>query len=121
MKELIEITNILFVINVKNMDKLKKQCERHNKIVKQIGKLDFEKDILNELMEIFNVKQKEIDQIKKELKSINPHKINKRKGKQKKIIMKLIGNLPNHLKDKKDYLLNLKDSIDIPFVYIKCK
>ena len=67
-------------------------------------------------MEIFNVKQKEIDQIKKELKSINPHKINKRKGKQKKI-----GNLPNHLKDKKDYLLNLKDSIDIPFVYIKCK
>ena len=72
-------------------------------------------------MEIFNVKQKEIDQIKKELKSINPHKINKRKGKQKKIIMKLIGNLPNHLKDKKDYLLNLKDSIDIPFVYIKCK
>ena len=53
-------------------------------------------------MEIFNVKQKEIDQIKKELKSINPHKINKRKGKQKMIIMKLIGNLPNHLKDKKD-------------------
>ena len=59
----------------------KKQCERHNKIVKQISKLDFEKDIVNELMKIFNVKQKEIDQIKKELKSTNPHKINKRKGK----------------------------------------
>ena len=72
-------------------------------------------------MEIFNVKQKEIDQIKKELKSTNPHKINKRKGKQKKIIMKLINNLLNHLKDKKDYLLKLKDSIDILIVCIKCK
>ena len=46
----------------------KKQCDRHNKIVKQISKLDFEKDIINELMKIFNIKQKEIDQIKKELK-----------------------------------------------------
>ena len=64
---------------------------------------------------------KKRDQIKKELKSINPHKINKRKGKQKKIIMKLIGNLPNHLKDKKDYLLNLKNSIDIPVFCIKRK
>ena len=27
--------------------------------------------------------------------------------------MKLIDNLPNHLKDKKCYLLKLKDSIDI--------
>ena len=35
--------------------------------------------------------------------------------------MKLIDNLPNHLKDKKDYLLNLKDSIDIPIACIKCK
>ena len=34
----------------------KKQCDRHNKIVKQISKLEFEKDIINELMEIFNVK-----------------------------------------------------------------
>ena len=31
--------------------------------------------------------------------------------------MKLIDNLPNHLKDKKDYLLNLKDSIGC----IKCR
>ena len=100
----------------------KKQCDRHNKIVKQISKLDFEKDIINELMKIFNIKQKEIDQIKKELKSTNPHKINKRKGKQKKIIMKLIDNLPNHLKDKKKtYLLKLKDAINIPVVCIKCK
>ena len=35
--------------------------------------------------------------------------------------MKLIDNLPNHLKDKKDYLLNLEDSIDIPIAYIKCR
>ena len=39
----------------------KKQCDRHNKIIKQISKLEFEKDIINELMEIFNVSQKEID------------------------------------------------------------
>ena len=39
----------------------KKQCDRHNKIVKQISKLEFEKDIINELMEMFNVKQKEIE------------------------------------------------------------
>ena len=60
-------------------------------------------DIINELMEIFNIKQKEIDQInkKEELKSTNPLKVNKRKRKQKDIIMKLIENLPNHLKDKK--------------------
>ena len=43
----------------------KKQCDRHNKIVKQISKLEFEKDIINELMEIFNVKQKEIEQVTK--------------------------------------------------------
>ena len=74
-------------------------------------------------MEIFNVKQKEIDQVmkKEELKSINPLKINKRKRKQKDIIMKLIDNLPNHLKDKKDYLLKLKDSIDIPIACIRCR
>ena len=70
-------------------------------------------------MGIFNVHQKEIDQVKKkeELKSTNPLKVNKRKRKQKDIIMKLIDNLPNHLKDKKDYLLNLKDSIGC----IKCR
>ena len=101
----------------------KKQCDRHNKIVKQISKLEFEKDVINELMEMFDVKQKEIDQVKKkeELKSTNPLKVNKRKRKQKDIIMKLIDNLPNHLKDKKDYLLKLKDSIDIPIACIKCR
>ena len=75
-------------------------------------------------MEIFNVKQKEIDQVmkKKELKSTNPLKINKRKRKQKDIIIKLIENLPNHHKDKKEYLLKLKDSIEILIVaYIKCR
>ena len=74
-------------------------------------------------MEIFNVNQKEIDQVnkKKELKSTNPLKVNKRARKQKDIIMKLIDNLPNHLKDKKDYLLKLKDSIDIPIACIKCR
>ena len=74
-------------------------------------------------MEIFNVKQKEIDQIMKKegLKSTNPLKINKRKMKQKDIIIKLIDNLPNHLKHKKDYLLKLKDSIEIPIACIKCR
>ena len=101
----------------------KKQCDRHNKNVKHISKLEFEKDIINELMEIFNVKQKEIDQVmkKEELKSTSPLKINKRKRKQKEIIMKLIDNLPNHLKNKKGYLLKLKDSIDIPIACIKCR
>ena len=57
--------------------------------VKQISKLEFEKDVINELMEMFDVKQKEIDQVKKkeELKSTNPLKVNKRKRKQKDIIM----------------------------------
>ena len=92
----------------------KKQCDRHNKNVKRISKLEFEKDIINELMEIFNVNQTEIDQVKKEkeLKSTNPLKI---------IIIKLIENLPDHHKDKKEYLLSLKDSIDIPIVCIRCK
>ena len=74
-------------------------------------------------MGIFIVNQKEIDQVKKkrELRSTNPPKVNKRKRKQKDIIMKLIDNLPNHLKDKKDYLLKLKDSIDIPITCIKCR
>ena len=72
------------------------------KNVKRISKLDFEKDVINELMEIFKVSQKEIDQVKeKELKSTNPLKINKRKRKQKDIIIKLIENLPDHHKDKK--------------------
>ena len=54
-------------------------------------------------MRIFNINQKEIVQVKKKtkLKSTNPLKVNKRKRKQKDIIMKLIENLPNHLKDKK--------------------
>ena len=101
---------------------IKKQCDRHNKIVKQISKLEFEKDVINELMEMFDVKEKEIDQVtkKEELKSTNPLKVNKRKRKQKDIIMKLIGNLPNHLNDKKYYLLKLKDSIYIPIACIKC-
>ena len=55
------------------------------------------------------------------LKSTNPLRINKRKAKQKDLIIRLIDNLPNHLKDKKDYLLKLKDSIDIPVACIKCK
>ena len=69
---------------------------------------------------MFDVKQKEIDQVKKkkELKSTNPLKVNKRKRKKKDIIMKLIDNLPNHLKDKKDCLLNLEG---IPIVCIKCR
>ena len=45
--------------------------------------------------------KKRQNQIKKELRSTNPHKINKRIGKQKEIIIKLINNLPNHLKEKK--------------------
>ena len=49
----------------------KKQCDRHNKNLKRISKLDFEKDVINELMEIFKVSQKEIDQIKKERIKIN--------------------------------------------------
>ena len=74
-------------------------------------------------MEMFDVKQKEIDQVKKKegLKSTNPLKFNKREMKQKEIIMKLIDNLPNHLKDKKDNLLKLKESIDIPIACIKCR
>ena len=68
--------------------------------------------MINELMKIFNVNQKEIDQVKekKELKSTNPLKFNKRKRKQKDIIMKLMDNLPNHLRDRKDYLLKLKET-----------
>ena len=116
------ITNII-CHKCKEYGHTKKQCDRHNKIVKQVSKLEFEKDIINVLMEIFNVKQKEIDQVmkKEELKSTNPLKINKRKRKQKDIIMKLIENLPNHHKDKKEYLLKLKDSIEIPIACIKCR
>ena len=58
---------------------------------------------------------------KEELKSMNPIKVNKRKRKQKDIIWKLIDNLPNHLKDKKDYVLKLKESIDILIACIKCR
>ena len=64
-------------------------------------------------MKMFDVKQKEIDQVKKkeELKSTNPLKVNKRKRKQKDIIMKLIDNLPNHLKDKKRLFTKIERSI----------
>ena len=57
-------------------------------------------------MEIFNVNKKEIDQVKKKtkLRSTNPLKVNKRKRKQKDIILKLIDNLSSHLKNKKDFL-----------------
>ena len=105
------------------MYKLRNNVTDIIKIVKQISKLEFEKDVINELMGMLNVKQKEIDQVKKKekLKSTSPLKVNKRKRKQKDIIMKLIDNLPNHLKDKKDYLLKLKDSIDIPIACIKCR
>ena len=56
----------------------------NNKIVKQISKLDFEKDVINEFMEIFNVKQKAIDQIKKEFKSTTHIKLIKEKGNKKR-------------------------------------
>ena len=77
---------ILFVINVNNMVILR------NNVM----------DIIKLLNKSVNVHQKEIDQVKKktELKSTNPLKVNRRKKKQKDIIMKLIGNLPNHLKNK---------------------
>ena len=45
-------------------------------------------------------KRDQVDK-KKELKSTKPLKVNNRKRKQKDIIIKLIDNLPNHLKDKK--------------------
>ena len=45
----------------------KKQCDRHNKNVKHISKLEFEKDIINELMEIFNVNQKEKEKESKKI------------------------------------------------------
>ena len=72
-------------------------------------------------MKMFDINQKEIDQVKekKELKSTNPLKVNKRQ--KKDIIMKLIDNLPNHLRDRKDYLLKFKDSINIPIACIKCR
>ena len=68
-------------------------------------------------------KKKFYDQVKnkKELKLTNPLKINKRKRKQEDVIIKLIDNLPNHLKDKKDYFLKLKDSINISIACIKCR
>ena len=43
---------ILFVKKKKKYGHTKKQCDRHNKNVKRIGKLEFEKNIINELMEI---------------------------------------------------------------------
>ena len=35
--------------------------------------------------------------------------------------MKLIENLPYHLKEEKDYLLKLKECIDIPIACTKCR
>ena len=101
----------------------KKQCDRHNKIIKQISKLEFEKDVINKLMEMFDVKQKEIDQVKEkeELKSTNPLKVNKRKRKQKDIIMKLIENLPNHLKDKKILFTKIERIYRFTIACFKCK
>ena len=55
LKDSIDILVVCF--KCKGYGHTKKQCDKHNKIVKQISKLDFEKDIINELMEIFNVKQ----------------------------------------------------------------
>ena len=83
---MIDTLEILFVINVNNMVILR------NNVM----------DIIKLLNKSVNVHQNEIDQVKKktELKSTNPLKVNKRKRKQKDIIMKLIGNLPNHLKNK---------------------
>ena len=74
-------------------------------------------------MKVFNVNQKEIDQVKEKakLRTTNPLKVNKRKRKQRDIIVKLIDILLNHIKDKKDYLLKLKESIDIPIACIKCR
>ena len=43
------------------MYKLRNNVTNIIKIVKQISKLEFEKDVINELMGMFNVKQKEID------------------------------------------------------------
>ena len=88
----------------------KKQRDRHNKIVKQISKLDFEKDVINEFMGMFNVKRKDVDQVtkKEKLKSTNPLKVNKEKRKQKDILMKLIYNLPNHLKEKKKTITKIE-------------
>ena len=43
-----------------------------NKIVKQISKLEFEKDVINESMGMFNNKQEEIDQVKKKEKLNQP-------------------------------------------------
>ena len=72
---------------------------------------------------MFDINPKEINQVKekKELKSTNPIKVNKRKRNKKDIIMKLLDNLPNHLRDRTDYLLKLKDSIDIPTACVMCK
>ena len=50
------------------MYKLRNNVTDIIKIVKQISKLEFEKDVINELMGMFNVKQKEIDQVKKKEK-----------------------------------------------------
>ena len=53
-------TGNTFCHKCKQYGHTKKQCDRHNKIIKQINKLEFEKDVINELMEMFDVKQKEI-------------------------------------------------------------
>ena len=45
----------------------------------------------------------------------------KEKDKKEKVKIKLIENLPNHHKDKKEYLLKLKDYIEIPIACIRCR
>ena len=62
----------------------KKQYDRHSKNVKHISKQEFEKYIINELMKIFNVNQKEIDQVKKEkeLKSTHLKSIKQKENKK---------------------------------------
>ena len=64
MRKLTDIRNTI-CHKCKEYGHTKKQCDIHNKIVKQISKLEFEKDVINELMEMFDVKQKEIEQVKK--------------------------------------------------------
>ena len=68
------------------MDILKNSVIDIIKLLKKISKLEFEKDIINELIKMFDINPKEIDQVKekKELKSTNPIKVNKRKRNKKR-------------------------------------
>ena len=101
------------------LEKFERQNGEKKEVIRR--KLDIKDEI--EKVNNSNNSQKEMDHVKKEkeLKSTNPLKVNKRIRKQKDIIMKLIDNFPNQLNDKKDYLIKLKDSIDIPIACIKCR